>query len=450
MLGAEGGWSLAEQRPLATLILAAGKGTRMKSRLPKVLHELCGRPMLSYVLDAASAAGPERRLVVVGHDAERISERFAEEAEFVRQADQRGTGHAVLVCREALEGFRGDVLILYGDTPLLRGQTIRRMQQRKAEIAADLMMLSAPVDVPGIVIRDGAGAVARIVDAADASPEELAVEERNTGVYLIDADLLWKLLAQVGDDNAQGEIYLTDIVELAVHERLRVDALCLEDAEEALGVNTRAELAQATAALRGRVLNRLMEGGVTVVDPASTFIDMDVEIGMDTLIEPGCVIQGSTRIGAGVHIKPHCTIEASEIGDDVVLGPSAHIRPDCVIGRGSRIGNFVEVKNSVLGEGVKADHLSYVGDADVGDGASFGCGAVVVNYDGIEKHRTTVGARAFVGCNVNLIAPLVIEPDAFVAAGSTITKTVPSDALSVARARQRNVEGWVSRRRERE
>ena len=171
---------------------------------------------------------------------------------------------------------------------------------------------------------------------------------------------------------------------------------------------------------------------------------------MDTLIEPGCVIAGPTRIGAGVHIKPHCTIEASEIGDDVVLGPSAHIRPDCVIGRGSRIGNFVEVKNSVLGEGVKADHLSYVGDADVGDGASFGCGAIVVNYDGIEKHRTTVGARAFVGCNVNLIAPLVIEPDAFLAAGSTITKTVPSDALSVARARQRNVEGWVSRRRERE
>ena len=441
---------VAQQRPLATLILAAGKGTRMKSRLPKVLHELCGRPMLSYILDAAGAAGPERRLVVVGHDAERVSERFAEEAEFVRQDEQRGTGHAVRVCREALEGFRGDVLILYGDTPLLRGETIRRMQRRKAEIAADLMMLSAPVDVPGIVIRDAAGAVARIVDAADASPEELAVTERNTGVYLIDADLLWKLLAQVGDDNAQAEIYLTDIVELAVHERLRVDALRLEDAEEALGVNTRAELAQATAALRRRVLNRLMDGGVTVVDPASTFIDMDVEIGMDTLIEPGCVIRGPTRIGANVHIKPHCTIEASEIGDDVVLGPSAHIRPDCVIGRGSRIGNFVEVKNSVLGEGVKADHLSYVGDADVGDGASFGCGAIVVNYDGIEKHRTTVGARAFVGCNVNLVAPLVIEPDAYLAAGSTITKTVPSDALSVARARQRNVEGWVSRRRKRD
>jgi bifunctional UDP-N-acetylglucosamine pyrophosphorylase/glucosamine-1-phosphate N-acetyltransferase len=434
---------------LATLILAAGKGTRMKSRRPKVLHPVCGRPMLAFVLDAAAAVRPERRLVVVGHGSEAVRERFQEGVEFVLQAEQRGTGHAVLQCREALEGFRGELLILYGDTPLLRGETIARMRQHKAETDADLVLLSAAVDVPGIVLRDAAGRVERIVDAADATPEQLGIEERNTGVYLIDADLLWKLLAQVGDDNAQGEIYLTDIVELAVRERLAVDALRLSSPEEALGVNSRAELAIAAAAMRARILNRLMEGGVTVVDPASTFVDVDVEIGADTVIEPGCVIHGPTRIGEGVHIKPHCTIEASRIGDDVEMGPCAHLRPNCVIGRGSRIGNFVEVKNSVLGEGVKADHLSYLGDADVGDRASFGCGSIVVNYDGIAKHRTRVGARAFVGCNVNLIAPLTIEPDAFVAAGSTITKDVPREALAVARERQRNVEGWVTRRRKR-
>ena len=437
-------------RPLAALLLAAGKGTRMKSRRPKVLHEICGRPMLGFPLDAATSQDPARLLVVIGHDAEAVREGFEGRAEFVIQEEQRGTGHAVLQCRPSLEGFHGDALILYGDTPLLRGDTLGRMREHKARAGADLVLLSAPVDVPGIVVRDASGAIERIVEAPDATPAQLAIEERNTGVYLIDADLLWKLLAQVGEDNAQGEVYLTDVVEIAVREGLRVEALRLEEADEALGVNTRSELARAGALLRARIVNRLMASGVTVVDPASTFIDVDVEIGADTLIEPGCVIQGPTRIGAGVQIKPHCTIEASEIGDDVVLGPSAHIRPDCVIGRGSRIGNFVEVKNSVLGEGVKADHLSYLGDADVGDGASFGCGSVVVNYDGVAKHRTTVGARAFVGCNVNLIAPVTIESDAFLAAGSTISKDVPSEALGVARARQRNVEGWVSRRRERQ
>lgn len=434
---------------LAALILAAGKGTRLRSRrpLPKVLYPVCGRPMLGYPLALAEALGASRRLVVVGHGAEQVEEAFAGRAEFVLQAEQRGTGHAVLQCRVPLEGFRGDVAILYGDTPLLRAETVERMRRHRGETKADLVLLSAPVDVPGIVVRDTEGRVVRIVEAPDASEEELRIEERNTGVYLLEAALLWKLLAQVGDDNAQGEIYLTDIVELAVREGLRVEALRLDGPEEALGVNTRSELAEAGTLMRRRVMNRLMESGVTIVDPANTYIDVDVEIGADTLIEPGCVIQGATRMGEGVHLKPHCTIESSEIGDDVVIGPCAHVRPDCRIGDGARLGNFVEVKNSVLGAGVKADHLSYLGDADVGEGASFGCGSIVVNYDGIAKHRTTVGARAFIGCNVNLVAPLVVEDDAFVAAGSTITTKVPGESLAVARARQRNVEGWVARRR---
>jgi bifunctional UDP-N-acetylglucosamine pyrophosphorylase/glucosamine-1-phosphate N-acetyltransferase len=431
---------------VAALILAAGKGTRFKSRTPKVLHALCGRPLLEHALAAAEALAPQRLLVVVGNGAEQVREAFAGRAEFVSQAEQRGTGDAALQCQPQLEGFRGDVLILYGDTPLLRVETLERLVRHKAQTRADLVLLSAVVDVPGIVIRDAAGGVARIVEAPDATPEELRIPERNTGVYIVGAALLWKLLAQVDDHNAQGEIYLTDIVELAVRERCRVEALCLEDAQEAQGVNSRGQLAEAARIMRGRILDRLMEQGVSIVDPATTYIDAGVEVGADTLIEPGCAIQGASRVGSGAHLKPHCTIESSAVGDDVEMGPCAHLRPGCSIGSGCRIGNFVEVKNSVLGEGVKADHLSYIGDADVGARASFGCGAVVVNYDGVAKYRTTVGERAFIGCNANLIAPVVVEPDAYVAAGSTITSSVPSEALGIARARQRNIKGWVTRR----
>ncbi len=441
---------MAATRELAALILAAGKGTRMKSSRPKVLHEVGGRPMLSFPLDAARALGAERCLVVTGFGSEDVEARFEGSAEFVRQDEQRGTGHAVSLCQAPLGDFSGDVLILYGDTPLLRAETLRRMAEHKAETGADLVLLSAPVEVPGIVVRDATGRVAKVVEATDATPEELAIPERNTGVYLVDAALLWKLLARVGDDNAQGEVYLTTIVELAVGDGLRVEALALEDGEEALGVNTRAELAAAGQQMRQRTLNRLMSAGVTIVDPAATWIDVGVEIGEDSTIEPGCTIQGDTVIGPRAHLKPGCMIESSRIGADVVLGPNAHIRPDCVFGDDVRIGNFVEVKNSILGDGVKADHLSYIGDADVGAGASFGCGSIVVNYDGQQKHRSEVGERAFIGCNVNLVAPIVVEPDAFVAAGSTITNRVPGFALAVGRARQRNVEGWVARRRRRD
>jgi len=439
----------AAPRQIAAIVLAAGQGTRMKSALAKVLHPLAGRPMLGYPLAAAEALAPRRLIVVVGRDADQVSQAVAGRAEIVLQAQQRGTGHAVLQTAPALAGFRGDVLILYGDTPLLRAETLERMAKFKAETGADLVMLSARVNVPGIVVRDAQGRLARIVEATDASEAELAIEERNTGVYLVDAELLWKLLAQVDDQNRQGEIYLTTIVEIAVREGRRVEVLMIPDGEEAIGVNQRVELAQAANVLRRRKLNQLMLAGVSIVDPAATWIDMDAEVGRDSVIEPGCVIQGGTRIGERVHLKPGCTIEASEIGDDSVLGPNAHLRPGSRLGRNVRIGNFVEVKNSVLADGVKADHLSYIGDADVGAGASFGCGSIVVNYDGIAKHRTRVGARAFIGCNVNLVAPLSVAADAFVAAGSTITKDVPELALAVARGEQRHIEGWVARRRAR-
>jgi len=436
---------MPEARPIAVVILAAGQGTRMKSGLAKVLHPIAGRAMLGYPLAAAEALAPERIVVVMGRDAAAVQEAFAGRAAFALQAEQRGTGHALLQAERALAGFEGDLLVLYGDTPLLRAESLRRMAAHKAATGADLVMLSARVPVPGIVVRDAQGRLARIVEATDATPQELAIAERNTGVYLADRELLWKALAQADDRNEQREIYLTSAIEILLREGRRVEVLPLEDDAEGTGVNTRVELARAAAVVRARKCDELMLAGVTIVDPASTWIDVDVEIGRDSVIEPGCAVQGRSRLGERVHLKPHCVIEQSEIGDDAVLGPSAHLRPGNRLGPRVRIGNFVELKNSVLGAGVKADHLSYLGDADVGEGASFGCGAITVNYDWRKKHRTQVGARAAIGCNVNLIAPVAVGEDAAVAAGATVTKDVPDGALAVERGEQRNVEGWAAR-----
>jgi len=435
---------------VSVVILAAGQGTRMKSARAKVLHEICGRPMLGYPLALARELSSREPVVVVGRDAEEVEQRFAGQARFVLQAEQRGTGHAVLAAQEALADARGAILVLYGDTPLLRLASLRRMAEIFREEQADLVMLTSPEPLPGLVVRDAAGRVERIVEVTDATPEEMQIREGNTGVYLVKPELLWKALAQVDDRNEQGEIYLTDVVGHAAAAGLRVEALALDDAEDCLGVNTRVELAAAAAVARRRKCEALMAQGVTFVDPASTYLDADVEIGRDSLIEPGCVITGSTVLGEGCHVKPHCTIEDSRLGDGAVIGPSAHLRPGCELGRDVRIGNFVEVKNSRLGDGVKADHLAYVGDADVGPGSSFGCGAITVNYDWDAKHRTTVGRDVKIGCNANLVAPLTIGDGAVVAAGSTVTSDVPGDALAVARARQRNVEGWRQRRRPRE
>ncbi len=436
-------------RSLAALVLAAGQGTRMKSARSKVLHEVAGRPMLAYPLAVAEALAPEHLVVVIGRDAEQVEAAFAGRARFVLQAEQRGTAHAVQTALPALGGFRGDVLILYGDTPLLRSESVARLVERKAASGAPLVLLSSPEPLPGRVVRDETGRVERIVEEPDASPAELAIREGNTGVYLVDADFLTKALSQLDDRNEQGELYLTDIVAVARRAGLPVEAIQLAEAEEALGVNDRAELARAAAVQRRRNVERLMAAGVTFIDPAASYVDTDVEIGADTVIEPGVVIQGPTRIGRGCHIKAHTVIESSELGDACVLGPAAHVRPGSTLADGVRLGNYVEVKNSALGAGVKADHLSYVGDADVGAGSSFGCGSITVNYDWSHKHRTTIGERVRIGCNVNLVAPLVLEDGAFVAAGTTVTKTVPGDGLAVSTGRQRNLEGWGARRRAR-
>lgn len=432
---------------IAVIVLAAGQGTRMKSRRAKVLHELCGLPMLGHVLRTAQVLAPARLIVVIGRDAEAVRARFDDQAECVLQAEQRGTGHAVQVAEPSLAGFAGDVLVLYGDTPLLRAETIERLRAVKRETEADLAMLTARCEsIPGRVVRGSDGRVVRIVEAQDAGPEERAIVERNTGVYLFDASLLREGLASLAPDNEQGELYLTDVVGFAVAAGRRVEGVEIADAEECLGINTRAELAEATRVMRRRILEQHMDEGVTLVDPATTYVDADVRIGRDSVLEPGVVITGASVLGEGVRVKAGCVIESSRLGDDVEIGPSAHLRPGCDLGEGVKVGNFVEIKNSTLGAGTKAAHLAYLGDADVGAGVNFSCGAIVVNYDGYRKTRSEIGDGAFIGCNANLVSPVRIAPHAFVAAGSTITKDVPEEALAVARERQRNIEGWVARR----
>ncbi|MEE2673845.1 MAG: bifunctional UDP-N-acetylglucosamine diphosphorylase/glucosamine-1-phosphate N-acetyltransferase GlmU [Myxococcota bacterium] len=432
---------------LAVIVLAAGSGTRMKSRRPKVLHEMCGRSMLAHVLATAEALEPERLIVVVGEGADEVEEAFVGRCEFVLQAEQKGTGHAVLQAEPKLSDFEGDVLVLYADVPLLRPETLHAMQADKEHGQADLLILTAEAEtIPGRILRDAVGRVTRVVEKQDATRAEMAILERNTGVYLLGAQLLRSCLAKLDDSNAQGELYLTDVVGLAVGSGKRVSAMQLEDANECLGINTREELANAVAVLRSRINSHWMDEGVTLVDPASTYIDTDVRIGRDSVIDPGCQILGDTVVGEGCHIKAYTVIESSRIGDDVSVGPSSHLRADTRLDRGVKIGNFVEVKNAVLGEGTKAAHLTYIGDADVGERVNFGCGSVIVNYDGFAKHRTSVGDDVFIGCNVNLIAPVTVRNHSYLAAGSTINLEVPEEALAVARAKQRNIEGWVARR----
>ena len=394
----------------------------------------------------ADGLDAERLVVVVGRDADEVKAAYAGRAEFVLQAEQRGTGHAMLVTESKLRDFSGDVFVLYGDTPLLRVETLQRMQVLKRESGADLVVLTANGDIPGRVKRDSAGRVERIIEAQDASPEELLIEERNTGVYLVDSSLLWAGLDSLESDNAQGELYITDVVSFAVREGHAVEALCLDDAEECLGINNRIELAEAAGIMRRRIAEEHMARGVTIVDPETTYIDATVEIGPDTLIEPGCTITGESVLGEGVHLKANSYVEDSRLDDDVVFGPMSHLRPGSRLGAGVKIGNFVEIKKSTMGAGSKAAHLTYIGDAEVGEDVNFGCGSVVVNYDGYEKHKTVVGDGAFVGCNVNLVAPVEIGERTFLAAGSTINLDTPVDALAVARAKQRNIEGWRARK----
>ncbi|MGH7387932.1 MAG: bifunctional UDP-N-acetylglucosamine diphosphorylase/glucosamine-1-phosphate N-acetyltransferase GlmU [Candidatus Rokuibacteriota bacterium] len=448
---------------LTVVILAAGEGKRMRSRQAKVLHALCGRPLLGYALRIARALA-DRIVVVAPPDAEAVATLAGPDGATVVQRERLGTGHAVMQAREACEGAH-TVLILPGDMPLLTAETIERLVTHHAASGAAVTVLTASVDTPqgyGRVLRQR-GRVTRIVEERDATDDQKKVTEINTSVYCFDARRLWPALAEVRADNDQGEYYLTDVLGILARAGARVEAVPVPDAADAMGVNDRKQLAAAAAIQRQRILDRLMEAGVTILDPATTYIDDTVSIGPDTVVHPQAVIEAATTIGsecvigAGSHVtgsrfadrvtlKPYSIIEDAVVEEDATLGPFCHLRPGCHIGAAAEIGNFAELKKSRVGRRTKIHHVSYTGDATLGERVNVGAGTITCNYDGERKHRTIVGDDAFVGTNSSLVAPVTIGEGAYVAAGSVITKDVPPGALAVERSPQVVKDGWATRR----
>lgn len=451
---------------LSAVILAAGEGKRMRSKHSKVLHQVCGRPMIDWVLNAAEGAGADRAIVVVGHAREELQDYLQDRVQYAVQERQLGTGHALMQAEELLQEDGGTVLVLVGDTPMLTAQTLQKAYAYHCSEKACATVLAARVEQPygyGRVICEN-GQVARIVEEKDASDEERDVKLINAGMYFFDTQELFQALRQVGNSNAQGEYYLTDVCAILKEKGKRVVCFETEDPAEFEGVNDRVQLSRMEGAMNRRTILTLQRSGVTVVDPEHTYIGPDVKIGMDTVILPGCHLSGATVIGQDCVIGPQTSLTNmivedrviiknsvgmdSFIGEDTTVGPFAYIRPNSRIGAKVKIGDFVEIKNSNIDTGTKVSHLTYIGDSDVGAGVNFGCGTVTVNYDGTHKFRTTIGDKAFIGCNTNLVAPVTVAPEAFIAAGSTITEDIPDDCLAIARARQTNIEGWVSKRKE--
>ncbi|MFA7440872.1 MAG: bifunctional UDP-N-acetylglucosamine diphosphorylase/glucosamine-1-phosphate N-acetyltransferase GlmU [Sphingomonadaceae bacterium] len=429
----------ASPSPLAAIILAAGKGTRMRSDTHKVLHPVGGRPMLMHLLHTLQALEPERTVIVVGDRAEQIEKAVAGKAETVVQHPQLGTGHAVLQAKAALAGFGGNALILYGDVPLIPAATLARLVAAlDGPQAPAIAVLGFRPAVPGSygrILADGENVITRMVEAKDASAEELQVPLCNSGLMAVRGDLLFALLERVGNANAAGEYYLPDIVMLAREDGLR--SVVIEAPEsELLGVNSRVDLAAAEAAFQQAKRRELMEAGVTLIAPETIFLAADTDLGRDTIVEPHVVFGPGVRAGERVKIRAHSHLEGADIADDCEVGPFARLRPGSVLEAKARVGNFVETKNTTLGAGAKANHLSYIGDAHVGAGANIGAGTITCNYDGFRKYRTEIGAGAFIGSNSSLVAPVNIGANAMVGAGSTITRDVADDALAVARGSQ--------------
>ncbi|HUW66349.1 MAG TPA: bifunctional UDP-N-acetylglucosamine diphosphorylase/glucosamine-1-phosphate N-acetyltransferase GlmU [Spirochaetia bacterium] len=450
--------------PLAAVILAAGQGTRMKSAWPKVLHRVAGRPMIEYVLEAVRGAGVDRVVVVVGHEAGQVEAWLANRVETVRQTEQLGTGHALLQTGPCLSDFDGDLLVLCGDTPLVSAGDLASLVQTHREAGAAGTVLTAQLAQPegyGRIIRDAAGAVSRIVEQKDAGREELDVREVNSGIYCFNARGLFAALRSLTPDNAQGEYYLTDCIRYFQETGLTVAAKQALDGTRILGINSRVQLAQVEAIMRRGIVERLMLQGVTVVDPSSTFVDAGVKVGPDSVIYPFTFLEGQTvagercrigpgarlvdaRLGDGVEVQ-YSVVTGSSLAGGVTVGPFAYIRPDCTIGQGVKVGDFVELKKTVIGAGSKVPHLSYIGDATLGENVNIGAGTITCNYDGRQKWPTWIGSRAFIGSNTNLVAPVRVGEEAVTGAGSTITRDVPGGALGVARARQSNLPGWSAR-----
>lgn len=452
---------------LAAIILAAGKGTRMKSRLPKVLHPVGGQPMVSHVMTACRTAGAHPVVLVIGHGAEQVQAVLGSDQVYVEQREQLGTGHAVMQAEAELRDFTGDILVVCGDTPLLRGETLATLARFHSEQGAAATVLTMTLANPtgyGRIIRDELGQVAAIVEEKDAGPEQKAIREVNSGTYCFQAPALFAALRQITPNNAQGEYYLTDVLAILRQQGQKVAAWQVEDDSEVMGINDRVALAEANRLFQERINRQHMLAGVTILDPATTYIETDVQIGTDTVIYPNTYVTGKTVIGTGCQIGPNSKIMDSRIGDgaeiqfsvvlqaeigaDCTIGPFAYLRPGTCLAAGVKVGDFVEIKNAVIGEGSKVPHLSYVGDAEIGAGVNIGAGTITCNYDGYKKSKTIIGDGAFIGSNSNLVAPVTIGAGSLVAAGSTIVKDVPADALGVARAPQKNREGWAKARRE--
>lgn len=446
------------------IILAAGKGTRMKSKLYKVLHPVCGKPMVEHIINRVTETQPDEVITIVGHGAEMVKEQLGDRSEYALQAEQLGTGHAVLQAEPFLKGKKGTTLVISGDTPLLTSETLNNLFEYHQGKNASATILTAHAEDPtgyGRIIRDHVGIVEKIVEQKDASLEEARIQEINTGTYCFDNELLFDALSKLDTDNAQGEYYLTDIIEILKSEGKNVAAYMTKDFEESLGVNDRIALAKANQIMRQRINTQHMVNGVSFIDPAATYIDDGIVIGAETIIEPGVYLKGKTIIGENCLITSNSQIVDSTIEDDVTIktsvieesivrkgadvGPYAHLRPLADIGEKAHVGNFVEIKKAEIGEGTKVGHLTYVGDATLGKEINVGCGVVFVNYDGKNKHHTTVGDNSFIGSASNLIAPVTIGEGAFIAAGSTINQDIPADAMGIARARQVNKEDYAKK-----
>jgi len=430
------------------IILAAGEGTRMNSVLPKVLHPLLGRPMVSYAVAVAQAASDDPPVLIVGHGSQAVRETVGEAARFVEQAEQRGTGHAVLQAREMLRGQSDLILVTYADMPLLTEETLSQLRACQAENDGPIAMLTLMAEDArgfGRIVRDDDNTVQKIVEETIATPEELAIGELNAGVYCFDADWLWDHVDQIPLSQPKEEYYLTDLIEMAVEQGRRVEPMTTDDAAQALGVNTRVHLAEATRALQERINTRVMRAGVTLVDPQTTYIEPDVSVGRDTIIHPNTHLRGQTSIGAECQIGPNTVIDDCEISDrcrvtasvleqavmepDADIGPFGHLRPGARVCRGAHMGNFGELKNATLGPGAHMGHFSYVGDADVGTEANIGAGTITCNYDGERKHHTTIEEGAFVGSGSMLVAPVRLGKRSKTGAGSVVTHDVPDEGL---------------------
>lgn len=447
------------------IIMAAGEGKRMKSSYSKVLHKVCGKEMVNHVIDVMRNAGMGDIDVVVGRSAEEVKKATkSRQVSYSLQAEQLGTGHAVKCGSHFLEGKRGVVAVFTGDAPLVRVETVVELLKKHENEGFSATLLTAVIEDGGNygrIVRNSLGEVERIVEAKDCTEEERQIKEINAGMYVFDIEKLVECLGKLKNDNAQGEYYLTDVIGILREDKHKVGAV-IADYEETLGVNSRVELAQAEEVLKNRINRQHMENGVTLIDPSHTYIGADVSIGKDTVIYPGNILEGKTLIGEncvlyqnsrisnsvianGVEIQSSVIID-SNIGENTTVGPFAYVRPESSIGSNVRIGDFVEIKKSVIGNGTKVSHLTYIGDAKVGENCNFGCGTVVVNYDGKNKYKTVIGNNAFIGCNTNLVSPVEVKDNSYIAAGSTITKEVPDGALAIARARQINIEGWVDKK----